>query len=211
MKTFLLLSLLAGCAGGFADPERRQGPEVSGPAGGVVEIHQPSTLGVVDTPLRDVHGVPVGVACATCHGPDADGAVLADARGNPEAMHGSVELVHGTLTCGSCHDPDDRRFLRLADGQRLELEEAMDLCGQCHGVQLRDYRHGSHGGMTGHWDLRRGDRSRNHCLDCHGAHDPAYPQLESVFPPQDRGTVQSRAHAPSSEAHSSEHSDGEAH
>lgn len=193
LSLLLPLALLAGCGGGFTDPGRALGPPVEGPADGRVVIHRPPTLGVVDTPLRDVHGAPVGVACDTCHGPDADGAVLAEARGNPEGMHGSVELVHGPLTCASCHDPDDQRRLRLADGSRLEMAEAMVLCAQCHGPQHRDYQNGSHGGMTGAWDLRRGDRTRNHCLDCHGAHAPAWPTLEPVFPPQDRGTVQARA------------------
>ena len=193
LPTLSALGLLVACGGGFADPSRELGPPVDTAAEGRVEIHRPPTLGVVDTPLRDVHGAPIGIACDTCHGPDPDGQVLAAARDNPEDMHASVEVQHGGLSCEACHDAEDRRFLHLADGQRLELADAQRLCAQCHGVQYRDYLGGSHGGMTGAWDLRRGDRVRNHCLDCHAAHAPAWPQVEPVFPPRDRGTLQLRA------------------
>jgi hypothetical protein len=62
----------------------------------------------------------------------------------------------------------------------------MDLCGQCHGPQARDYAHGAHGGMTGYWDLSRGPRERNNCIDCHDPHAPAFPKVRPVFAPKDR-------------------------
>lgn len=189
-----LLAMLTACTGGFSDPSRELGEPVTGQVTGRVEIHRPPTMGVLDTPLQDVHGAPIGVACDTCHGPDADGEVLAQAQDNPEGMHQALEHRHGALACDACHDPDDRRFLHLADGTLLEMPRAMELCAQCHGPQHRDYQRGSHGGMTGSWDLRRGDRVRNHCLDCHDAHAPAWSQLDPVFPPMDRGTVSQRTH-----------------
>jgi hypothetical protein len=66
------------------------------------------------------------------------------------------------------------------------MREAMRLCAQCHMSQHRDYQHGAHGGMQGHWDLSRGDRIRNHCVECHAPHQPAYPPLRPLPPPQDR-------------------------
>jgi hypothetical protein len=66
------------------------------------------------------------------------------------------------------------------------VTDAMTLCAQCHGPQFRDYQNGSHGGMNGHWDLSRGPRLRNHCVDCH---DPHVPQVLPVHPapgPKDR-------------------------
>ena len=54
------------------------------------------------------------------------------------------------------------------------MREALTLCSQCHGPQRRDYDHGAHGGMTGYWDRSRGGRQRNHCVDCHDPHQPAY-------------------------------------
>ncbi len=186
----LLASLLLGaCARpGFADPSREFGPPVPADAPlHHVDIHVPPALGALDTHLDDVRGRPVGVSCDTCHGPAADGEPMADRAGAPdEPLHADLELAHGDLSCDSCHDPTDRTHLRLADGTLVDYADAMDLCTQCHGPQARDYRGGSHGGMTGYWDLRRGPRSRNHCVDCHAPHDPAYRAALPVFPPRDR-------------------------
>ncbi|MBI5610873.1 MAG: hypothetical protein HY902_18485 [Deltaproteobacteria bacterium] len=66
------------------------------------------------------------------------------------------------------------------------MSSVIELCSQCHGPQARDYQHGAHGGMTGYWDLRRGDRFRNVCVDCHNPHVPAYPQFAPVQRPRDR-------------------------
>ena len=150
-----------------------------------VLIRQPETLGVVDTELRDVRGTPGGVACATCHSGGA-GAAIAARAGAPEEFHAGVELAHGELSCASCHDPVDRTRLRLADGTVLAAAEVMRLCGQCHGPQTRDYERGSHGGMTGYWDLSRGPRVRNSCVACHAPHQPAYPTVMPAAPPRDR-------------------------
>lgn len=177
--------LFAGCNQGFTDPSREFAGPVTGKADHAVVIHQPPGLGVLDTDLVDIHGAPIGIACATCHGVGADSDAVVQSLGNPESMHGTIEVKHGDLTCGSCHD-DARDKLRLADGRTLEMPEAMTLCGQCHGPQRRDYDAGSHGGMAGYWDLRRGPRERNHCLDCHSAHDPAFRGGAAVHPPKDR-------------------------
>ncbi len=150
-----------------------------------VIIRQPRTLGVVDTELRDVRGTPVGVSCATCHSAGS-GPPIATRHGAPEVFHAGVELAHGELSCASCHDPADRTRLRLADGTVLAAAEVMRLCRQCHGPQSRDYERGSHGGMTGYWDLSRGPRVRNSCVACHAPHRPAYPKVMPAAPPRDR-------------------------
>lgn len=167
-----LLLLLTGCDSSFADPSREYAEPVAAVATPhPTRIHRPSGLGAVDTPLQDIHGTPVGVSCATCHAGPGEDAIATD-QGNPEQVHGSIELQHGALACAACHDPEDRRLLRLADGRSLEMGEAMQLCAQCHGPQARDYQHGAHGGMSGYWDLRQGERLRNHCVDCHAPHSP---------------------------------------
>ena len=185
LLSLLLVSSVA-CDGGFADPSREYGPPVPVDARThPVEIHAPTTLGVADTPLKDAAGRPIGVDCKTCHGPTPDTSMAA-APGHPTTFHSAVELTHGQLNCNSCHSADDRTKLHLADGEELELGDAMTLCAQCHGVQYRDYRRGSHGGMNGYWDLKRGPRTRNHCVDCHAPHGPAYESVLPVFPPRDR-------------------------
>ena len=193
MLQHLLLTALVACGTSapgddFTDPSRAWAEPT--PAGSFpTTIHQPETLGVLDTHLKDVHGDAVGIACATCHGPNADGEVLASLPPQPDeadGFHSGVRMEHGPLSCDSCHAPDDRSLLRLADGKTLEMDEAMTLCAQCHGVQVRDYDKGSHGGMSGYWDTTKGPRERNHCLDCHSAHAPEYGQVMPVHPPRDR-------------------------
>ena len=39
--------------------------------------------------------------------------------------------------------------------------------------------------MTGHWDLTKGPRKRNHCTTCHDPHAPAFPKMLPVFKPLD--------------------------
>ncbi len=180
--------LLAGCGDGdaFRDPSRAFGPEVAADAPvHPTRIHLPETLGVADGPVRDVNGLPVGVACDTCHGPDPYTAWV-NTGPVPDDIHGSIELEHGSLTCDFCHDPEDRSLLHLADGSTIPFSDTMQLCAQCHGVQHRDYVRGSHGGMVGYWDTRRGARDRNHCVDCHAPHAPAYGAVMPVLPPRDR-------------------------
>ena len=174
----MMLLLLAACDTGFVDPSRAYAEPVPDGPRHPTEIHRPEVLGVVDTPLRDVNGTPVGVSCTTCHDPAG---AWADRPG--EAFHTGLKIEHGDRACAACHDPADRTRLRLADGTSIELGDAMALCSQCHGPQARDYRHGAHGGMAGYWDTRRGPRDRNHCLDCHAAHAPRYAPVRPVFPP----------------------------
>lgn len=184
----LLAYLIVSCAQGFADPSRELGEAVAETTRHATEVHQPTTLGVVDTSVKDIHGTAVGVACVTCHGPDPASSWAAR---EGAIFHTGVELQHGSITCASCHDPDDRTQLRLADGTKLPFSETMTLCAQCHGPQFRDYSHGSHGGMTGYWDTRRGPRDRNHCVDCHAPHTPQYAKVMPVFPPADRKPLES--------------------
>lgn len=145
----------------------------------------PVTLDGLPTGHLDPLGRPVVVACGTCH-EHRDAAMLTES-GELETFHVGMVVQHGALSCGSCHDASRRDMLRLADGTSIEMADTMVLCGQCHGPQLRDYEHGSHGGMTGYWDLTAGPRVRNHCVMCHDPHDPAFPLLAPLPGPRDRG------------------------
>lgn len=182
-----LVALIAalGCEGeDFVRGEPSE--ELSRPATHPVMIRQPATLTSIATGATDQLGRPTSIACATCHGNRETEHELPPDAASIGGPHAELELVHGELTCGSCHHPEQYDQLRLADGTAMPLGDAMRLCGQCHGTQKRDYDHGSHGGMRGHWDLSAGPRERNHCVDCHDPHAPAYPSFEPVFPPRDR-------------------------
>jgi hypothetical protein len=150
-----------------------------------VEIVHPAGLGVVDSEQHDARGQRVGIACGTCHA-DGDAGALARRDGHPRAVHAQLALQHGGLDCASCHRRDAPGDLVLANGEIVPMHDYMRLCAQCHGPQYRDYVHGSHGGMKGYWDLRRGPRQRNSCIACHVPHEPAYPQVIPAPGPVDR-------------------------
>jgi cytochrome c553 len=80
----------------------------------------------------------------------------------------------------------DRTGLRLADGQSVAFADVVQLCGQCHGLKLRDFSKGSHGGGRGYWDRTKGPWIRNSCVACHSAHETAYPVVMPAPPPNDR-------------------------
>ena len=150
-----------------------------------VLINRPSGPPKLDSGTLDSSGQSVLVECSICHStrtPNFDNRYTTDLKD----FHKEVQVAHGNVTCLSCHHPDDYRSLRLADGTRVEFENVMQLCGQCHGQQLRDYQHGAHGGMSGYWDLSRGPQYKNNCVDCHLAHHPKFPLMQTDFKPRDR-------------------------
>lgn len=148
-----------------------------------VVIRKPRGTALVDSGKRDTHGQAVMVACATCHD-TRDPNFKSNSGAALKEFHQGLQTRHGDLTCLSCHNHEDCNTLKRADGRSLDFSESMRLCAQCHGPQYRDYQNGSHGGMTGHWDLKQGPRERNHCTDCHDPHHPKYPLVMPVFPPK---------------------------
>jgi hypothetical protein len=153
---------------------------------GIVAIRKPAGPPTIKTDVVDHKGQPVTLACANCH---ATKPANAQAKlGHPlELFHQSLQGAHASLTCISCHNAaDGYATLRLADGKSLPYPEVMTLCAQCHGPQYRDYVHGAHGGMTGHWDRSKGGRVRNNCVDCHDPHAPKYPIVVPARGPNDR-------------------------
>lgn len=148
-----------------------------------VTIRQPLGPPLVDSGEEDRHGRPVMVACANCHDTrvpnftNDNGSKLKD-------FHQGLQYTHGGQTCLTCHNSADYGTLKRADGRALEFADSMQLCAQCHGRRYSDYQNGSHGGMSGYWDLKQGPRERNHCIDCHDPHHPKYPLVMPVFPPK---------------------------
>lgn len=153
-----------------------------------VHFRQPSGAPRVSTGVTDPSGQPVTVACGTCHTTTKpnfqthSGAQLVQ-------FHQGLNYAHGNLTCLSCHNDQDYNSLHLANHQRVEFTDVMQLCAQCHGHQWESYQHGAHGGMNGHWDLTRGARTRNICTNCHDPHAPKFPLVQPIFPPRDRISV----------------------
>lgn len=142
----------------------------------------------LDTGLKDAKGEAITAACSTCHSTTAPNPARSTAHDLFQA-HAGLNYKHGNLTCLSCHNAKDYDSLHLADGRRVPFPDVMALCAQCHGTAMRDYLHGSHGGMNGHWDLSRGPRVRNNCVNCHDPHHPEFPLVRPVLPPRDRVSV----------------------
>jgi len=150
-----------------------------------VTIHRPDGPPVIQTGRLDEMGRPIVANCSTCHETKTPNPTLHDGA-DLKDFHQGLITRHGERTCLSCHDPRDYNQLRLADGQPVAFQEVMTLCAQCHGPQYKDYKHGAHGGMTGYWNLTRGPRTRNNCIDCHDPHAPQFPKLMPVLRPNDR-------------------------
>lgn len=132
----------------------------------------------------DALGQPVLANCTTCHATREANPTTREGAQLKE-FHQGLTTAHGGLQCVACHHSGDYSQLRLASGDSLAFSESIRLCAQCHGTQFRDYEHGAHGGMAGHWDLSAGPRTRNHCLVCHDAHAPKYQPVSPVFRPRD--------------------------
>lgn len=161
-----------------------------------VIVRKPDMMPMVDSGKLDRDGKPVMVRCNNCHDTQKTNMKTEDASTLVD-FHQHMSFRHNSLKCVSCHNPDDHETLRLADTTVVSFSNVIQLCGQCHGPQYRDFKDGTHGGMTGHWDLSRGGRQRNNCVDCHDPHHPAYPKVMPVFPPKTRAGTK----APSSHPH----------
>jgi len=186
-----LLALGVGCNRRLATERLQPAP---GPKSFPVTIREPKKLTSIESGGTNAKVQEMRVACKTCHSMRA-GAAPPTSVEALQAFHQGLTFRHGPLECASCHDPAaPSARIRLASGKSLPLADALELCGQCHGPQLRDFHAGAHGGMTGYWDLSRGPRERNHCVDCHDPHAPRYVGGQPVHQPRDR--FLSPAHAP---------------
>jgi hypothetical protein len=127
--------------------------------------------------------------CSDCHSdPDRE----TGPRGRElEWEHDEMELEHGNLWCLHCHDSENPNQLRLADETLISFEDSWQLCGQCHGKKLPEWRAGVHGKTYGNW---RGDREYVTCVECHEPHSPPTGQItakprpkrpEELFPRAD--------------------------
>jgi len=99
------------------------------------------------------------------------------------AEHKEIRLVHGSREqwCYDCHNPTFRDKLRLAGGRLVSFETSYELCGQCHGEKLRDWRRGIHGRRTGCWN---GKREYLLCVNCHSPHEPHFKPLQPLPRPR---------------------------
>lgn len=182
---------LSGQGGGGATPAPLASASSSAAGTNVsfaVVIRRPAGAPRVGTGATNLRGEAVTVACGSCHTTTAPNLETRSA-GQLRQFHLGLKYDHGNLTCLSCHNARDYDTLRMADSRPVAFEDVVTLCSQCHGPQRRDYDMGLHGGMNGYWDLTRGGRTRNTCINCHDPHAPAFPLVMPVLPPRDRVSV----------------------
>jgi len=105
--------------------------------------------------------------CTQCH---------AAMEPNPEirplnAIHDSdLEHGRGRIWCLSCHDLENRDYLRTLLAELVDFDEAHLVCGGCHANRHKDWYFGAHGKRIGNL---QGDRTLYNCTHCHDAHSPA--------------------------------------
>lgn len=145
------------------------------------EVRMPEVELAMATGETGPDGQPLVQTCAECHD---------DRRPNPHArsisskgFHAGMDYHHGAQSCLTCHDMKNYDKLHTVAGRPLSMSNSLKLCSQCHVFQHRDFVDGVHGGMSGHWDLTRGGRQRQTCIDCHDPHHPATPPVEAEPPP----------------------------
>jgi len=121
-------------------------------------------------------GVLADYPCSRCHA-----RIGTDERPTTRRHRGiRSEHFEGIGTCDVCHDPHDRDQLRLLAGRSVGFDAAHELCGQCHGEKLHDWRIGAHGKHVGGW---AGVKHRFACTDCHDPHAPARTTVIASPPP----------------------------
>lgn len=96
--------------------------------------------------------------------------------------HSGMRFLHMDKIeqCNLCHPSEDMDTLRLVDGRTVTFNESYQLCGQCHGEKLGDWKKNLHGKQVGSW---RALAHRYSCVDCHEPHSPRLPKMKAVPPP----------------------------
>ena len=198
-----LTPLVAACAGDDRDDRE---PSVTSPTPAPAASPSPGDAPLVvpplfeckpvrndDTASTDQYPVPKPpfstkdiFPCTRCHDkPD-------DFNTTPRtllAMHKDIRLVHGSREqwCYDCHNPSYRNKLRLAGGRLVSFETSYELCGQCHGEKLRDWRAGVHGRRIGCWN---GKRQYLLCVNCHNPHSPKFKPIHPQPRPKRPSEIQ---------------------
>ncbi len=115
--------------------------------------------------------------CSQCH----QGMPVNKKQRKLEQYHQEITVQHMPGGwCYECHNPDDRDKLRMASGTLVDFEESFKICGQCHGIILRDWKAGIHGLRTGMWN---GQKQYRLCVHCHWPHEPKFKQIKPLPPP----------------------------
>ena len=120
--------------------------------------------------------------CSGCHNNEK-----VNVENAVENAHGDIELTHGSaekpLNCFTCHNKNERDFLRSERRSKIDMDHSYKMCGQCHFRQEKDWKGGAHGKRLGYW---AGDRTVMNCTSCHDPHSPRFKQRwpKTYSPPE---------------------------
>ena len=92
----------------------------------------------------------------------------------------TLEHSNGRFWCLTCHNQDDRDYLRRVDGALLDFDNAPELCASCHMARYRDWKGGAHGKRIETWE---GERVIASCTQCHDPHSPTIKPRAPQAPP----------------------------
>jgi len=102
-----------------------------------------------------------------------------------EEEHDEFTLEHGgeRFWCLTCHQPDNRDYLRSLKNNAIDFDQSYRLCGQCHFQRQKDWFFGAHGKRVGNW---MGERKLYLCTECHDPHSPSIKPIKPNPPPKVR-------------------------
>lgn len=107
----------------------------------------------------------------------------------PLNEHKDLKLDHGNNRfCLNCHHPKNRNAFVDYDGSEIAQADVVQLCAKCHGPTYRDWQAGVHGRQNGHWDPKKGDKTKLRCIQCHDPHSPNFQAVKPLpaltYPPR---------------------------
>ena len=102
-----------------------------------------------------------------------------------EEEHDELTLEHGgeRFWCLTCHQSDNRDYLRSLKNNAIDFDQSYRLCGQCHFQRQKDWFFGAHGKRVGNW---MGERKLYLCTECHDPHSPSIKPIKPNPPPKVR-------------------------
>jgi len=109
-----------------------------------------------------------------------------------DVMHvGDLEHGRGQIWCLSCHDFENRDFLKTLLDEPVDFDDANLVCGGCHASRHKDWVFGAHGKRLDNWQA---ERVQYDCAHCHDPHKPAIPARAPMAAPRVRVGLEDAAH-----------------